>query len=268
MKEVVPSPLVDDRDADPELRAWLAEARASAGASDADLSRFAKRFAPLVAVELMASAQLAPVAPASPPGLEALGKAAALHAPAAPAAVAKPAAVAGAKLLSGSAALKLGAASLALGASVWLARDARPVPAAVVAAPVVAAVSSQVEPLPVAPAPSLEPAPRLAPEPSAARPAARRRAVRVEAPDELGLIREAQAHRGEPAQVLARLAEHRKFYPNGLLAQEREVLAVEALVQAGRRADAVTRARAFMAAFPSSVHLARLRSLLGAALAE
>jgi hypothetical protein len=81
-------------------------------------------------------------------------------------------------------------------------------------------------------------------------------------PSELELIKRAQAARGQPGAVLSALAEHERAYPTGMLAQEREVLAIEALVSAGRRGEAETRAKKLESAHPGSAHLRRVRVLL------
>ncbi len=67
----------------------------------------------------------------------------------------------------------------------------------------------------------------------------------------------------DPGAALVTLDAARAAYPNGPLAQEREVLAIDALVRLGRRSDAVARARAFDKAFPSSAHRRRVAVLLG-----
>ena len=67
-----------------------------------------------------------------------------------------------------------------------------------------------------------------------------------------------------PARALELLEEHRQRFPFGILAQERDVFAVEALWRAGRRDLATERAKRFLAAHPDSGHAARLRSLVGA----
>jgi hypothetical protein len=131
---------------------------------------------------------------------------------------------------------------------------------------------------PEVPQPSVAPlatqAPQLAPsevqarEKSRASERLRTQPKRVPAPDELALIRDAQAARQTPGQVLQLLAQHRKHYPDGLLSQEREILAVEALLASGQRARAESQARAFVRAYPGSVHLVRLRSMVGEALAD
>ena len=65
-----------------------------------------------------------------------------------------------------------------------------------------------------------------------------------------------------PAQSLALTEEHRTQYPKGAFAEERELLAVEALVKLARPADAQTRGRAFLRAHPGSAHAERVRILV------
>jgi hypothetical protein len=59
------------------------------------------------------------------------------------------------------------------------------------------------------------------------------------------------------------LNEHRARFLHGAFEQEREVLAIEALVRLGRRAEAQGRAASFEAAFPHSAHRRRIAVLLG-----
>jgi outer membrane protein assembly factor BamD (BamD/ComL family) len=65
-----------------------------------------------------------------------------------------------------------------------------------------------------------------------------------------------------PAEALRALEEHRARFPQGTFAQEREVLAIEALVRLGRRAEAEARAAAFARQFPGSAHRRRIAVLL------
>ena len=60
------------------------------------------------------------------------------------------------------------------------------------------------------------------------------------------------------ANALALVAEHRRQFPNGRLAEEREALRVRALVGAGRMDEARRTAAAFAERFPRSVLLPRL----------
>lgn len=62
----------------------------------------------------------------------------------------------------------------------------------------------------------------------------------------------ASAARGEPAQVLQRVAQHAEQFPHGHLTEEREALAIRALLALGRVQEARDRARAFRSAYPNS----------------
>jgi hypothetical protein len=65
-----------------------------------------------------------------------------------------------------------------------------------------------------------------------------------------------------PQTTLALSGEHAQLYPRGALAEEREVLAIEALLKLGRASEARQRARAFMRQFSGSGQRARLNALL------
>ena len=81
---------------------------------------------------------------------------------------------------------------------------------------------------------------------------------------ELVLVQKAQgALRSDPADALAAATEHLRQFPSGQLAQEREVVAIEALVALGRGEEAAARAEAFRARWPKSAHLRRIDSLMG-----
>jgi hypothetical protein len=96
--------------------------------------------------------------------------------------------------------------------------------------------------------------------------------LRVQAgtsPSELGLLRRSQTALGNmPRRALALAEEHRRIYPNGVFAQEREVLAIEALFQLHQREAAIARATRFLAEHADSPHVRRVRSLLERAHAE
>jgi len=62
------------------------------------------------------------------------------------------------------------------------------------------------------------------------------------------------------AAALAAVTEHERRYPNGLLVQEREVMAVRALALLGRSDEARARADRFRSRFPSSLLLPALES--------
>ena len=86
--------------------------------------------------------------------------------------------------------------------------------------------------------------------------------------DELGLLRSAQAALGEDAaRSLALADEHFSRFPRGVFAEEREMLAIEALQKLRRRAAALARARAFVRDFPESAHARRVQALLATGVA-
>ena len=63
----------------------------------------------------------------------------------------------------------------------------------------------------------------------------------------------AAAARGEPVLVLAQTERHRAQFPRAKLAEEREALAIRALLSLGRVSEARTRAEAFHRAYPNSL---------------
>ncbi|WP_437585763.1 RNA polymerase sigma factor [Sorangium sp. So ce1000] len=60
---------------------------------------------------------------------------------------------------------------------------------------------------------------------------------------------------GNATEALDVLALHARNHPRSPRAEQREALAIQALIEAGRRADAVVRAERFRAAFPDSMFL-------------
>jgi hypothetical protein len=115
-----------------------------------------------------------------------------------------------------------------------------------------------VAPAPVAPAePAMQPT-VVAPAPSK-RPA-RPSIVSESYAAELELLQRAQAAYAGRAfkDALTVVAEHRRRFPNGRLAEEREALRVRALSGAGRTSEARAAAAAFAERFPRSVLLPRL----------
>jgi hypothetical protein len=77
------------------------------------------------------------------------------------------------------------------------------------------------------------------------------------------LLRARRELASDPSSALKLTEEHGKLFPTGTLAPEREVLAVEALAELGRLAEARARLADFRSRFPQSPHLARLDALLG-----
>jgi hypothetical protein len=114
-------------------------------------------------------------------------------------------------------------------------------------------------PAPTAPEPPA-PAAGVDPDPS---PAAAGAAPEAAAEPEHALLQRAQdALRGDPARALSLTDLHLARFPGGLLAQEREVIAISALLGMGRGAEARARAARFVAAFPASAHRRRLAVLI------
>lgn len=110
-------------------------------------------------------------------------------------------------------------------------------------------------------APAADPPPTVAAErPSAAQRRARApRAVTAPKPSEAALLQRAQAAlQRDPAEALALTRRHQASFPRGVLAQEREVIAIEALQRLGRHDAAQTRASAFERRYRGSVHQPRL----------
>jgi hypothetical protein len=81
---------------------------------------------------------------------------------------------------------------------------------------------------------------------------------------ELDLIGSAgRALKNDPALALALANEHQRLYPGGLLTEERELIAIEALAKVGKRELARARAERFSVSFPRSAHLARVARAIG-----
>lgn len=97
--------------------------------------------------------------------------------------------------------------------------------------------------------------PTVQPQPSA-RPAANASAVTWDEAEMLQRARRLAAE--QPAQALRLLDEHRRRFDRGMLAPEREVLAIEILRAQSRTTEARARIAAFRASYPSSVYLERL----------
>ncbi len=66
----------------------------------------------------------------------------------------------------------------------------------------------------------------------------------------------------DPALALDQAQAHARIYPDGVFAQEREVLAIEALLKLRRRAQALVRAERFVERYPESSHVRRVRALI------
>jgi hypothetical protein len=228
-----PSRLFESPSAPAGLRDVLRTASNDVG-TDAQVARLAQRLGPL----------LGPVGPALP---AAAGKALGL------------------KLALA------GAALIVAGGGAWLlasSPSARPP-----SAPTKSPVSSSAKPdsgainttpaAPVAPAPVAsvaeptvaepEPAPAASPAKLPGKP------TPPAQPSEAELLEQARsALKGDPARALQRANEHAARFPRGVLVQEREVLAIQALRKLGRSAEADRRSEAFAKAFPGSAFARKL----------
>lgn len=115
-----------------------------------------------------------------------------------------------------------------------------------VVAPPPAPHGSESAPAPSPPVAEPPRAPSAAPSASSGDPAAERRLLEW-ARGSLG--------RGDPAGALAWLRRHEREYRSGQLAEEREALAIEALVALGRLDEARAREERFRQRYPTSVML-------------
>lgn len=83
------------------------------------------------------------------------------------------------------------------------------------------------------------------------------------APSEIELLRDARfALKQSPARALELTDQHARLYPGGKLTQERELIAITALVSLGRRTAALSRGAGFERAFPRSPYIEQLNELL------
>jgi hypothetical protein len=81
--------------------------------------------------------------------------------------------------------------------------------------------------------------------------------------DELSLLERSRAALdAEPTLALELAESHARSYPSGVFAQERELLAIEALLKLKRKAEARGRAEQFVQRYPDSPHTRRVRALL------
>jgi hypothetical protein len=115
---------------------------------------------------------------------------------------------------------------------------------------------------PATSAPAL-PEPPAAPSASAPRTAAeiaqQERVSRMKEEAEMTGAARSALRAGNAVEALRLLEEVRAKFGGGLMGQEREALTIEALARSGQRAQAQTRAEAFLKAFPKSPHAADVR---------
>jgi hypothetical protein len=90
------------------------------------------------------------------------------------------------------------------------------------------------------------------------------RPVLQDAKGELELLQRAQAalRRHDTGKALELVEQHAHDYPQGVFAQEREVLAVQTLLKKQLRPEAIARAEQFIGRFGDSAYAFRMRSLI------
>jgi hypothetical protein len=155
-------------------------------------------------------------------------------------------------------------------------RASAPGPVLVVAAAPAAAVPAErpaAPPTASAAVTAAEPS-RLPARPAAPRHAAARAAAaspttttrRAPPPTEGELLRRAQESlHVAPARALELVQEHAALYPSGALAQERDVIGIEALMRLGRADQARASAQRFLEQHPGSPHRSHVEALMGRA---
>lgn len=98
---------------------------------------------------------------------------------------------------------------------------------------------------------------------AAVRPASPEASSATAVPTEIELLRDARlALKQSPARALELAESHARTYPNGKLTQERELMAITALVALGRRTAALSRASRFEQSFPQSPYRKQIGELL------
>ncbi|MEO8798708.1 MAG: hypothetical protein ABI551_12550 [Polyangiaceae bacterium] len=188
---------------------------------------------------------------------------------AAKASVAPAAVKAGASALSFKIAAAVAAAAVAIGGGVVVApRVLAPKPAVTVAASTTMAAPTKTAPLSTGASDySLPPASASAeplPVPSAT-PSVKENALPPPNPDDevKNLARAHATLATNPALALAICNDDASVFPRGMLAQEREVIAIDALTRLGRLEAAKARAKKLEAQYPGSADLPRVRQLVG-----
>jgi hypothetical protein len=149
---------------------------------------------------------------------------------------------------------------------VWVNRAERPAPAPSVPAVVDVPIASPAEPERATSPDQGEPSTVEQPAAAPARRVSRTSEV-LESPDPLGresaIVTEARAklQGGDPRGALATLARLRNGGQSAVLVQEREVITIQALSATGDTEAARRRAKAFVAAHPTSPHTPQMRRI-------
>ena len=144
------------------------------------------------------------------------------------------------------------------------AQPAQPQPPVQVESPMPPASPATPALAPAPPPPEPRPKPRAAGKPRPARAASPGELAQAPSPErELVLLQRSQsALDRDPRAALALAEEHARDHPQGVFAQEREILAIEALLKLRQRPAALARADRFLQRHPESPHSTRVRALL------
>lgn len=167
------------------------------------------------------------------------------------------------KLLAGKLVIGLALAGSVLGASaLWVEFGSRSAPASASATTPAARAPMPVESVPTVLEPAAAEAPPRFSTPTTDRPSKPSPeptpSDRLSAESALLTQARAQLRSGDAVAAQQSLTRLRNHFPNGVLGQEREVLAIEVLAARGNLEAARRRARAFIALYPKSPHSAQL----------
>ncbi|HEY3450916.1 MAG TPA: hypothetical protein VGK67_31460 [Myxococcales bacterium] len=179
-----------------------------------------------------------------------------------------------AKVVSGAVIFLFGGLAGAGGHAMYASHFAPPTPAPIVqivqvpvpAAPVAAAPAAPAVVAPAAPAvsPPVAAAPLPRPRIPIPVPVAAERTYDTALAAERGVLEVARTalSRGQADAAIAELEKHARLYPAGQLAEEREALWVQALVTAGRNAEARAKGKQFTVRHPKSMLLPAVQATL------
>ncbi len=132
-------------------------------------------------------------------------------------------------------------------------------------APAASAVEARTEAIDAAPPSEPTSAPEAAREAPPPPPRTATGPTVVSPTDDVGLLSRAeQVMIADPGRALSLADEYKRRFRDGILRQEADVVAIDALVRLGRKGDAEARAAAFRAGYPGSPHERRIAALLGA----
>jgi hypothetical protein len=152
-------------------------------------------------------------------------------------------------------------AVVAAALTIWLLTPAKSAHSTTSPARAVVSVAPANSDLPKSAAPP--PPEAVTPLPAVSAPLPARSAAPAARSSEYALISEAERLRlSSPERALSLTDEHARLYPHGALSEERDVLAIEALVRLGRLPRARGLAERFAATYPGSAYRGRIERLI------